>query len=237
MKKSMHHWGQRPFLSTVMGYIIQQAKSNHSPLKLCVHDFAIIRRDKQMNLEKKPKIIITEKSHRKVQNTSPMKSHTQKIVIAAMMAALTCIATMIIKIPSPMKGYINLGDCVVLLAGWLLSPMYGFLAAGIGSALADFFSGYMVYVPATFIIKGLMALIAGYVIRTTIPKIKKHSAYILSGLLAESMMVLGYLFFESFLYGFVPSLVNVPANGVQGAAGLVLGAILIRSFDKMPVFK
>ena len=66
-----------------------------------------------------------------------MKSKTQKIVLASMLAALTCIATMIIKIPSPMKGYINLGDCVVLVCGWILSPFYGFLAAGIGSALAD----------------------------------------------------------------------------------------------------
>ena len=39
---------------------------------------------------------------------------------------------MIIKIPSPLKGYLNLGDCVVLLAGWMLPPTYGFLAAGLG---------------------------------------------------------------------------------------------------------
>ena len=89
-----------------------------------------------------------------------MKTKTQKIVIAAMLAALTCIATMIIKIPSPLKGYLNLGDCVVLLSGWLLSPLYGFLAAGLGSGLADLISGYGVYVPATFIIKGVMAIAA-----------------------------------------------------------------------------
>ena len=47
---------------------------------------------------------------------------TKKIVVAAMLAALTCVATMIIKIPSPLKGYLNLGDCVVLLAGWMLIP-------------------------------------------------------------------------------------------------------------------
>ena len=68
---------------------------------------------------------------------------TKRIVTASMLAALVCVATMIIKIPSPLKGYINLGDCVVLLSGWLLSPLYGFLAAGIGSALADVFSGYI----------------------------------------------------------------------------------------------
>ena len=44
-----------------------------------------------------------------------MKTKTQKIVSAAMLAALACVATMIIKIPSPLKGYFNLGDCVVLL--------------------------------------------------------------------------------------------------------------------------
>ena len=77
-----------------------------------------------------------------------------------MLAALTCVATIVIKIPSPLNGYINLGDCIVLLSGWLLSPVYGFFAAGLGSALADLFSGYAAYAPATFLIKGLMALIA-----------------------------------------------------------------------------
>ena len=87
-----------------------------------------------------------------------MKNTLHKIIMAAMFASLACVATMIIKIPSPLNGYINLGDCVVLLAGWMLSPLYGFLAAGIGSALADVLSGYVMYAPATFIIKGMMAL-------------------------------------------------------------------------------
>ncbi|MBP3559105.1 MAG: ECF transporter S component [Clostridia bacterium] len=89
-----------------------------------------------------------------------MKDTTRKIAIASMLAALVCVATMIIKIPSPLKGYINLGDCVVLLSGWLLPPGYSFLAAGVGSALADVFSGYAVYAPVTFAIKGLMAVVA-----------------------------------------------------------------------------
>ena len=89
-----------------------------------------------------------------------MKFSTKKIVMASMLASLCCVATMIIKIPSPLKGYLNLGDCVVLLSGFMLSPLYGFFAAGIGSALADIFSGYVIYAPATFVIKGVMALIA-----------------------------------------------------------------------------
>lgn len=91
-----------------------------------------------------------------------MKSATQKIVISSLFAALICVATMLIKIPSPLKGYINLGDGIVLLAAWILPLPYGLVAAGLGSALADLFSGYAVYAPATFIIKALMAVVTYY---------------------------------------------------------------------------
>ena len=58
-----------------------------------------------------------------IKETSKMKSITKKITITALTATLTCIATMIIKIPSPLKGYLNLGDCMVLISGWILSPV------------------------------------------------------------------------------------------------------------------
>ena len=83
-----------------------------------------------------------------------------KLVIAAMFASLVCVATMVIKIPTPTNGYVNLGDCIVLLSGWLLGPVYGIAAAAIGSMLADLFAGYPVYAAATFVIKGTVALIA-----------------------------------------------------------------------------
>ena len=164
-----------------------------------------------------------------------MNTRTKKIVMAAMLAALACVATMIIKIPSPLKGYLNLGDCIVLVAGWMLSPMYGFLAAGLGSALADLFSGYVTYAPATFVIKGLMALIAFYGFKLLHNKIGNLPSRIITGILAEIMMILGYFAFEGFLYGFVPSLVNIPANGVQGIAGLIIGVILIKIFEKTKI--
>ena len=164
-----------------------------------------------------------------------MNTRTKKIVMAAMLAALACVATMIIKIPSPLKGYLNLGDCIVLVAGWMLSPTYGFLAAGLGSALADLFSGYVTYAPATFVIKGLMALIAFYGFKLLHNKIGNLPSRIIAGILAEIMMILGYFAFEGFLYGFVPSLVNIPANGVQGIAGLIIGVILIKNFEKTKI--
>lgn len=164
-----------------------------------------------------------------------MNSKTKKIVVAALLAALACIATMIIKIPSPLKGYINLGDCIVLVAGWMLSPAYAFLAAGLGSAFADIFSGYATYAPATFVIKGLMALIAFYGFRLLHNKIGNVSSKIVSGIVAETIMVLGYFVFEGFLYGFAPSVVNIPPNGVQGVAGLIIGIMIIKALEKSKV--
>ena len=161
-----------------------------------------------------------------------MKTRTKKIVMAALLASLTCVATMIIKIPSPLKGYLNLGDCIVLVAGWILSPTYGFLAAGLGSALADIFSGYVVYAPATFVIKGIMALVAYYGFKMLRKKIGNLPSRIISGVFAEIIMILGYFVFEGFMYGFVPSLVNIPANGMQAIANLIIGVVLIKVFEK-----
>ena len=165
-----------------------------------------------------------------------MKTNTQKIVTSSMLAALCCVATMIIKIPSPLKGYLNLGDCVVLISGWLLSPAYGFAAAGIGSALADVFSGYLVYAPATLVIKGIMAIVAHYCFKGIHNKLGNIPSRIIGGTLAEIEMIVGYFIFEGFMYGFVPSVVNIPANADQGVAGLIIGLILVKIFEKSKIF-
>ena len=164
-----------------------------------------------------------------------MKNKTQKIVLSSLLAALVCVATMLIKVPSPLKGYVNLGDCVVLLSGWILSPVYAFLTAGVGSALADIFSGYVIYAPVTFLIKGIMALICCIAVR--IIKKKSFAVQIASGIIAEIVMVGGYYIFEGFMYGFIASAVNIPANAVQGVFGIVLGVILVKIFEKSDIAK
>ncbi|NLL63206.1 MAG: ECF transporter S component [Ruminococcaceae bacterium] len=168
---------------------------------------------------------------------STQANKTKRIVLASMLASLICVATMIIKIPTPLKGYLNFGDGVVLLAGWILPPLYGFLAAGIGATLADIFSGYVIYAPATFVIKGLMAPIAFYGFKFLNKKIGNTASRVVSGILAELFMVAGYYLFEgTALYGFEPSLVNIPANAIQGVAGVILGVAFIKIFNKNKIY-
>ena len=86
---------------------------------------------------------------------------TRKLVYLALFTALTTAATMVVRVPSPTGGYVNAGDAVVLLCAFVLGPVPGAVAAGIGSALADIFGSYFLYAPATLVIKGLTALVAG----------------------------------------------------------------------------
>ena len=93
-----------------------------------------------------------------------MENKTKKIVMTALFAALACVATMSIRIPTPgTGGYIHPGDAIVILCGVFLDPVSAFLAAGIGSCMADLLGGYFIYVPITFVIKGLVAFSASHV--------------------------------------------------------------------------
>ena len=142
---------------------------------------------------------------------------TRKLVYAALFAALTCVMTMIVKIPVPATGgYVNLGDCVVLLAGRGLGPMYGGAAAGLGSMLADLVSGYPLYAPGTFVIKACMAVCAWAVFRAAAGEKRGLAARIGGALAGEAVMVAGYFAYEGVVLGFgLGAAAAIPGNLIQ----------------------
>ncbi|WP_455715849.1 ECF transporter S component [Anaerosporobacter sp.] len=158
-----------------------------------------------------------------------MKNNTKKIVFAALMAALTYVATTIIKIPSPTNGYIHLGDGLVFLSGVLLGPLYGGLAAGIGSMFVDLLSGYTVYVLGTFIIKTLAAMACGFLSKCLVNTVKKIvPRTILSSLSGAFVIVIGYYLYESICigYGFAAAASGIPGNIAQTTFGIITVTIL-----------
>ena len=172
-------------------------------------------------------------------NKGTAKDKLLKICVTAMFAALICVATMLIQIPSPLNGYVNFGDCFILIAAWILGPVYGFAAGGIGSALADLFTGYVHYVPGTFIIKGLIAVAAALICHALLKKSQKRvlPAYIASAVVGEIIMVGGYYLYAALLLGksFEGAWASVPGNLVQGAFGIVCGVVIIRIIAKTNV--
>lgn len=161
---------------------------------------------------------------------------TKKIVFAALLAALACVATMIIKIPTPLGGYIHAGDAVVVLAGFLLGPVWGALAAGLGSCLADVISGYVLYAPGTFVIKAVVALLAGWIIGTKLIK-NEFAKALVAGIIGGVVMVGGYMLYEAVFMGFgIGAAANIPMNCIQGAFGAVAGAALYIALSKTNYF-
>lgn len=92
-----------------------------------------------------------------------MKYNLRTLIYTALMTAFVFITTSIIKIPIPFTdGYIHAGDMCIFVAGILLGPWYGGVAAGVGSAMADFLGGYGQWVLPTLIIKTVMGMLIGY---------------------------------------------------------------------------
>ena len=157
-----------------------------------------------------------------------MNSNLRKIVIAALFAALACVATMSIRIPTlGTGGYIHPGDAIVILCGVVLGPGWGLLAAGIGSAMADLLGGYFIYVPITFVIKGAVAFAAGSIYQKigTSPK-TRYTAVVLGGICDIILVAGGYFICEIPLYSAASAAASIPANIIQGISGLILGVVL-----------
>lgn len=147
------------------------------------------------------------------------------MVTAAVMAALTFAATMVIRIPSPTGGYVHPGDALVLLCGWLLGPWWGGAAAGIGSMLVDLLSGYGTFVPGTLVIKFLDAVAASLVAKALG---YKHYGYVISAVVGEVIMVGGYFAYEAVVLRLgIGAAAGIVANAVQGVAGVAIGLALL----------
>lgn len=154
------------------------------------------------------------------------------IVRIATLCALVSVVTisMVIPIPNMTGAYVNAGDAIVYTCAYMLGGVWGALAAGLGSAAADLILGSALYAPATLIIKGLMAFVAGRIMA-------RGSGSFLNRLLALALggavMPLGYFLYESALYGAGPAVAGLPFNLIQYVGGVALGLFLIQAIDRI----
>lgn len=178
---------------------------------------------------------------------------SRQIAFAAMFAALIFVATFAIKIPTPTQGYIHLGDVFVILAGITLGPVAGGLAAGIGASLSDLASGYTIWVPGTFVIKFLMAVVSAYLYRFVIKRLTAKGssslvpAVVIPGIAGELLMVVGYFFYKilvivltngsfngaGLMSAVTLSLAGVPFNIVEGVVSIIIAVPLLPLFLKL----
>jgi len=155
--------------------------------------------------------------------------------LLALFIALVAVSTMIIRVPIPQtNGYMNLGDSMVLLSALFFGPVGGFIAGGIGSALADILGGYPQWALWTLFIKGIEALIiiaAVSILRA--PKDRVGFKLVIGFIIATSWMVLGYFIAENIMYDQKAALAEIPANVLQALGSVVLATLLLPVFHRI----
>lgn len=152
----------------------------------------------------------------------------KRLAVAGVLAAATVLLTVFASIPMPGgQGYIHLGDAGVLLTAYMLGGGWGFLCAGLASALADVLLGWSVYAPASFAVKGCVALLASFCFGRCRGRGRSFFVYP-----AAMLVPIGYGIYEALLFGAPVALANLLPNAVQGLVGAAIAQGLIAALPK-----
>ena len=150
---------------------------------------------------------------------------------AALFAAAVYVMTML-SFPMGL-GYVHVGDALIMLCASLLPTPYAVAAAAIGGALSDLTLAYTAYIPATFIIKGLIALC--YTAKND-KIICKHNIISFVGSIAVT--VGGYYITECIIYNsLVSPIASLLPNLLQAVCSIILYAIVGAALDKFNIKK
>ncbi len=142
------------------------------------------------------------------------------IAVTAMMIAVTAVFTLLVRIPIPAtEGYFNFSDVAISFVGYAFGPTVGFIAGGVGTAIADLISGYAQFSWLSFLAHGLEGLVIGILARR-----RAFLQLVLAWLAGSAVMIAIYLLGEGLvLTGWGPALLEVPTNAGQAAVGAAVG--------------
>lgn len=155
--------------------------------------------------------------------------------LAAVLAALTFVATYLLHIPSFFNGgYIHLGDAVIYLAASVLPGPYAMAAGGIGAALSDVLSpGGIVWAVPTLIIKPLLTLYFTSSADTILTK-RNVIAVFLAGITGLA----GYYLAGAVITGsFIAPLLEIPFDALQPLACGITYILLGYALDSVKLKK
>lgn len=170
---------------------------------------------------------------------------TKRLVYIALFTALVYIFSRFFQIPvvTPFgQTRFHLGNVFCLLAGILMGPGFGGLAAGLGSALFDLFDPvYFTSAPITFVTKFALAFVAGAIYRKRSELVDKKRL-VIAAILGQLTYVFLYLLktyiTNKFVMGFTNETVMaelVPKAGVSLFNALI--SVIIAFILAMPLLK
>lgn len=155
------------------------------------------------------------------------------IALTAAMIALVAVVTRFLVVPVG-QGFFNFSDAAVYFVAFTFGPWIGFLAGGIGAALADLSLGYANFAPLTFLAHGLQGLVAGWLVihgRGT-PVQRMLVAWALGTVTMAGLYFAGEYFGAALGWGGpVQAVTELPFNLLQNVGGAIIAiplSLLIR---------
>jgi uncharacterized membrane protein len=159
----------------------------------------------------------------------PAYQRTVNLVLASIMTALICVATLFFQIPIAITGgYFNIGEAFIYITAILFGPIIGGFAGGVGAALADTIFGYYIFAPGTLYIKFLEGFIIGFIVYKAhlkvLQKWKEIITIILAVIIGGFVMIVGYWSYEAYILGLGPlvAVSEIPINLIQLFVGLII---------------
>ncbi len=144
-------------------------------------------------------------------------NNIRRNALIALMAALIFVLTTVPRIPTPIGGYIHLGDTGVSFAACAFGPWVAMLSGGFGTALSDLL-GYPQWAIFSLLIHGAQGLAMGLLLRRVTWK-----NGILAVLASTGIVVGGYFIAGAILEGTAMATLELLPNAVQAISGGLIG--------------
>ncbi|EHJ01605.1 protein of unknown function DUF1393 [Clostridium sp. DL-VIII] len=169
-------------------------------------------------------------------NKGKSKFKTKDMVQTALLTALVFVATAFINVRLPIVasgGLVHLGTVMLLIAAIVFGKEKGAIAGAVGMAIFDLSSGWALWAPFTFIIRGIMGYMIGTITWSKNKDGNNIVTNIIAGILSGIWMIVGYYITEVILYGnWLSPMASIPGNIAQIVLALIIGTPIAKILKK-----
>ena len=169
-------------------------------------------------------------------NKVKSKFKTKDMVETALLTALVFVATSFINIKLPIAasgGLVHLGTAMLVIASVVFGKEKGAIAGAVGMAIFDLSSGWALWAPFTFVIRGVMGYLLGAIAYSNNKNGNNNIINIFAVIISGIWMIGGYYLTEVILYGnwFSP-VASIPGDITQIIMALIIGIPMAKILKK-----
>ena len=173
--------------------------------------------------------------------TSYTSARTFNLILTSMLIALVFVATLLLNIKLPITangGLVHLGTAMLFIVSILFGPKKGAAAGAVGMGLFDLVSGWTLWAPFTFLIRGLQGYIVGKIAWSRGHNGNSFGFNLLGTIISTPFMIAGYYLCEAILFrSWIIPLASIPGDIVQIVIGIAVAIPACVVLKKIPFFK